>query len=280
MSDNNDYQPKASVILDAVPDSRLAIFLDNLRNDSDRHEIGLDLVESYARTTDAATLRGFAASDVCRLWQAFRVLAGNVLLGEGNTYQNLEVTLYDLGGSILDLEQDTAARELVARIASAEPVLCRLIADRSRFDRLQGGVTGNPDGLNLADFLPAIEETLDSEPEARLAISLMLLRLSENPTDAGTDEVCRYVRETDPATLTGQLADDVTAARRAIDIAADRIPLNGMTYWNLQCNIGGLGGSIYNFAAAEPARVLVRRIIAAVPALAAEIAAIEPDTAF
>jgi hypothetical protein len=139
---------------------------------------------------------------------------------------------------------------------------------------------GDPGGLNLADLLPVIEETLDSEPEARLAISLELLRLSENPTDVGTNEVCRYVREVDPETLTGQLAPDVAAVRRAIDIAADRVPLNGMTYWNLQCNIGGLGGSIYNFATAEPARVLIRRIIASVPALAAEIAAAEPDTAF
>ncbi|MDQ0820766.1 hypothetical protein QFZ79_003139 [Arthrobacter sp. V4I6] len=54
-----------------------------------------------------------------------------------------------------------------------------------------------------------------------------LLCISENPTDSGTIEVCHYVRETGPATLTGQLAEDVAAVRRAIDIAAGRVPLKG-----------------------------------------------------
>lgn len=141
-------------------------------------------------------------------------------------------------------------------------------------------VSGDPEGLSPADFLPVIEETLASEPEGRLAISLELLRLSENPTDAGIDSVWQYVRETAPDILTGQLAEDVAALNRAIDIIAGRVLLNGMTYWNLQCNIGGLGRSIYDFETAEPARRIVRRIIAAVPELAADIAGLPPVIPF
>jgi hypothetical protein len=51
-----------------------------------------------------------------------------------------------------------------------------------------------------------------------------------------------------------------------------------MTYWNLQ--LGGLGGSIFNYATATEARDLTRRIAAAAPGLAERIAAREPDGAF
>ena len=59
------------------------------------------------------------------------------------------------------------------------------------------------------------------------------------------------------------MADDALAVRCAIDVIAGRTELQGMTYWELRCTIGSLGGSIYNFAMDAPAREVVARISAA-----------------
>jgi hypothetical protein len=61
--------------------------------------------------------------------------------------------------------------------------------------------------------------------------------------------VFKYVREVNLDALGGQLAGDVRRRLgRAAAIIAERILLDGITYWNLHCNIAGVGGNIFNFA--------------------------------
>ncbi|MFC9352846.1 hypothetical protein [Arthrobacter sp. NPDC057013] len=198
------------------------------------------------------------------------ILAGTSQL-DGTTYAELANSLHQRGDSILDLADDTEARATVTQIVESEPVLGRLVADRRQQHIRQPG--GLVPGGDLKAFLPAIEATLNSDPDARLAISLDHLRRTDDAWDAGLSEVLQYVRETELRALTGQLAEDAVRLRRAAAILGERILLDGMTYWNLQCNIAGVGGSIFNFATATEARDLARRIAAAVPGLADIIAA-------
>lgn len=258
-----EHVAKAVAALDSHPDSRLAIGLDVLRRASDSTMAGYDLLMSYVRATDPATLTGLHAVDVTRLRGVRDIYSGKILLG-GLTYWNWSRNLHDLAVDIRDLVTDEEVRAMIGRLVEKEPVIGRLLADRAEQEAQRRRSQFRKTGVVLEDYLPRIESILDSEPHARLAISLELLRFSDD--DAGAGEVCKYARTVDLRSLTGQLADDVIAVRRAIDVLAGRTSLDGTTYWGLQCSIGSLGGSIYSFATDAHARELVTRIAATLPA--------------
>lgn len=268
----SEYLPTVLAALDAEPESRLAIALDSLDRPGDRWLLGLDLVESYVRTTEPDTLAGNQAGDLSRFRRVKEIISGRVKVGEF-TYRTLQQHVVDLGGQLHELVPDREARALIQRIAAGEPVLGRLIADRqAQAIRAQGSE-------DLEESLPIIEDILGSDPDARLAISLEKLSLVDN-RPKGLDEVRMYVRDVDLSALSGQLSDDAWRIRRATEILAGRTLLKGMTYWNLRCNIGGLGGSIYNFSSTAEARDLVLRVAAAAPGLADRIAAKKSNVAF
>lgn len=259
----DDSTPTLQAALDSEPDSRLAISLYNLNSADDALLIGLDLVNSYARTTDPVTLTGEQATDVARFRRALDILGDQVLLAEN---------YYNLPGKFGSLTSGTeAAREMVQRIVAAEPVLARIVSDRCT-QQTRGR-------LIEPAYLGYIESTLDSDLDARLAISLDRLD-HEDISRAHVREVRAWVKDVDLSTLTGQLANDAGRIRRATEILADRILLEGMTFWNLQINVRDLGGSIYDYATSTPAREIVDRIAAAAPGLAEMIAAHEPETTF
>lgn len=125
-----DYIPDAIAALDAEPESRLAISLDSLNHADDRHLIGLDLVKVYLRRADPDTIAPGLAAEIARFRRAGDILRGQVPLGGGLSYRNLRNNIYDLGGSIRDIADDSEARGIVSRILASEPVLGWLVADR------------------------------------------------------------------------------------------------------------------------------------------------------
>lgn len=261
-----DYLPRAEAILDAESVGRLAVSVDRLRRSANptHTHAGYDIVTAYARTTDPVTLTGAQAADVAALRRALTIIAGGTPLEGSTTYPNLRAILERRGGDIRDLADDAEALALFSRIAVGEPVLGRLIADGVERLRISGGASDPSRVMTLEDYRPDAEAALDSEPEGRLAISLERLRRSESAPDYIHD-VILFSRRHDPETLTGQLAEDAAAVRRAIDIIAGRLPLAGMTYWTLQTNLGSLGASIYDFATDATAREIFARIATAMP---------------
>jgi hypothetical protein len=274
-----EYMPLAVAALDAVPESKLAVSLDNLYCADDTYMIGLDLVESYVRKADPRLLTRSQNHDIDRFRFAENIINGRVLLGGRTSYRNVRANMYDLAGSILDLATDGEARALVARLVKAEPVLQWLVADRydKKVRERDPGYRGGPD---LEDHLIDIEASLNSDPEGRLAVSLDNLRGSDRGHELGVLLVMDYVRANDPATLNGQLFDDVSRLRRATAILDNKITLNRMTFANLQANVRGMMGDLSNFATTTEARDIARRIVAAVPGLAADIAAQPPVIAY
>jgi hypothetical protein len=276
-----EYMPQALAALDAVPESRLAISLDNLNRADDRYMIGLDLVKSYIRKADPEALAPEQNDDIARYRQARDIISGRVRLGGGLSYRNIRTNVYHLAGNILDLTDDTEARALFARLVEGEPVLGWLIADRydQKIRERAPGYRGGPD---LEDRITDIEETLDADPEGRLALSLDNLAGKDAERRLGINLIMDYVRATDPDTLTGQLADDVSRLQRATAIIDNKIELGGrgLTFYNLEANVHDMMGSLSNFATTTEARDIARRIVAAVPELAADIAAQPPVIAY
>lgn len=263
--------------LEAEPELRLAISLENLNKAEDTWDIGLDLVESYARSADPAELSDVQAYDVARFRRATGILNGEVLI-DGISYRDLTANVRVIGGSLRAECTDAAARDLVAKIITNERVLGWLAAARygQKIRQLAFGYRGGPD---LEENITYIEATLDSDPDGRLALSLYNLYSSEPGRPIGIALIQEFARETDPATLTGGLAADVGRLRRATDILRGRILLDGMTFDNLAANVHGMMGSLSNFATSTEARDLVVRIAAAVPSLAADITADLADKA-
>jgi len=272
-----EYAPQATAALDTEPESRLAISLDNLNCAGDSWDIGLDLVASYAGGADPAELTDVQVYDVLRFRRASGILSGDVLLN-GATYRNLTGNVRALGGSLRADSTNAEARDLVARIIKNERVLGWLAGARygQKIRQLAFGYRGGPD---LEGHIAYIEETLDSDPDGRFAISLDNLRGSETGRRLGIDLVHDYARDTHPAAMTGQLAADLARFRRATAILQNRITLGGMTFGNLQANVHDMMGSLGNFATSTEARDLAVRIVAAVPSLAADIAAQIADSA-
>ncbi|HEX9086472.1 MAG TPA: hypothetical protein VF867_02970, partial [Arthrobacter sp.] len=235
------------------------------------------LVGSYAGGADLAELSDVQAYDVARFRRATGILNGEVLI-DGVSYRDLAANVRALGGSLRAECTDAAARELVARIIANERVLGWLVAARygQKIRRRSHGHRGGPD---LAENIAHIEATLDSDPDCRFALSLDNLLACEPGRPLGIELIQDYARETDPATLTGQLAADVARLRRGTAIRRGRILLDGMTFDNLEANVDGMMGSLSNFATSTEARDLVMRIVAAVPSLAADIAAEIADNA-
>lgn len=276
-----EYMPQALAALDAVPESRLAISLDNLNRADDRYMIGLDLLKSYIRKADPATLSPEQNDDIARYRRARDILSGRIRLGGDSSYRNIRANVYHLAGDIRDLTDDAEARALVARVVKREPVLGWLIADRydQKIRERSPGYRGGP---GLEDHIPDIEESLGAHPEGRLALSLDNLAGEDAERRLGINLIMDYVRATDPDTLTGQLADDVGRLQRATAIIDNKIKLGdrGLTFENLEANVHDMMGSLSNFATTTEARDITRRIVAAVPELAADIAAQPPVIAY
>lgn len=265
-------------ILDSVPDSLLAVSMDNLLLADDTHAIGLDLVSSYTRAADPVALSRSQNFHIGRFRHAAAILSGDVLLG-GMSYRALRSTIRQAGGKLEAQASDAAARGLVASIIEGEPALGWLVADRyeKRIRTLEPGYRGAP---NLEDHIQNIEDTLASDPDGRLAVSLDNLIGSDTGRRVGVYEVQDFVRDADPEAFAGHLAKDVARLKRAAAILRGEIKLGGLTYFNFHTNVHDMMGSLGNFATSTEARDIARRIVAGVPGLAAEIAAREPEPAF
>lgn len=275
-----EYLPMALKALDAVPESRLAISLDNLNRSEDAHLIGLDLVKSFARAADTNALTEEQKADLALFRKCQDIAAGRIRLGEEVTYPNMRRNFYDLGGSLSDLVTDSEALALVKRVIEAEPVLRWLVADRYQ-QQIRKRTPGYRGGPELDDHIVDIERTLDADPDGRLAVSLRKL-LHSGDVDSGVIDVVKtYVLSPDVAeSQDGQLADDILRLQRAFEINMGWIELGGMTLDNLAANVRGMMGELSNFVTAAEARGILNRIIAAVPSLARDIAALPPATAF
>ncbi|QOD05832.1 hypothetical protein [Pseudarthrobacter sp. BIM B-2242] len=274
-----EYLPMAVKALDAVPESRLAISLDNLNRSEDTQLIGLDLVKGFVRAADPEHLTEAQKADVALFRRAQDIQAGRVLLGRDESCRNIRRNVFDLGGRLGDLATEGEARALVRRIVDSEPVLRWLVADRYQ-QKIRLRNPGYRGGPNLEDHLADIERTLDSDPEGRLAVSLRNLIHSENAHWEGVGVVGAYVRGAKAETLDSKLADDVRRLQRAWDIVGGDIKLEGMTLHNLQANVHDMMGDLSNFASAAEAREITKRIISAVPSLAAAITAQPVPTPF
>jgi hypothetical protein len=257
--------PTVLAALDSEPDSRLAISLHNLGRADDALLLGLDLAKSYARTTDPATLAKEQAADVVRLRRAME-LTKTVKDRVFNVCHRKNTD-----PAIRALASGTEAREIVQRIVAGEPVLARIASDRY--------TQQTRDRLTNPEYLGYIESTLDSDPDARLAVSLSRL-VHEDISRAYVQEVKAWIKDVDLTMLEGQLADDAGRIRRATGILSHQILLDGMTFGNLEANVRDLRGRLSDFATSTPAREIIDRIAAAVPGLADRIASYEPEIAF
>lgn len=85
-------------------------------------------------------------------------------------------------------------------------------------------------GMNRDDYTPTVLEALDSDPDARLAISLYNLSYADEALLIGLDLVKSYARTTEPAALAGDQAVDVARFRRALDILDGYVLLDGKTW--------------------------------------------------
>jgi len=275
----DEYLPKALAMLDAEPASRLAISLDNLNRADDRYMIGLDLITSFIRKANPAALTRGQNHDIARFRRAADIIGGRLLLGSHVTYRNVRSNINFADGRIRDLATDGEARQLVARLVEAEPVLAWLVADRYDQKILERD-PGHRGGPNLEDHLADIEQSLDSDPAGRLAVSLENLSGADSGHRLGIGLVMDYVRGVDPDTLGGQLATDVARFQRALGILAEEITLGGLTFHNLRANVRDMMGNLSNFATTTEARDLAMRITAAVPDLAASITIRDPEIPF
>jgi hypothetical protein len=270
------YLPGALAELDAEPTSRLAVSLDNLRRADDLGLIGFDLFEAYLRRIDPGDLPEGIGSDVARYRRAKEVLEGRVTLGGGTGYANLRVNLTGLGGRLRLLADETEARALVNRVIAVEPALALLVEDR-RERKVREQSIGYRGGPVLEDHIEDIRNTLASDPDGCLAVSLGNLVFSDAFHWAGVTDVLAFIRETDPAGLPAPAAAALARLQRASAILGDRIPLADMTYSNLETNVHGMMGRLRNFAPATEARILLHGIIATAKN---RIADLTPEPAF
>lgn len=116
--------------IEADPAARFAISLDRLAYAKDNHVLGTDLVRTFVRRNQPATLDGQLKEDVALLRRGIRALTGRdqVL---GGRYGELAVTVRDAGGSVFDWVTDAEARDVVLRIGAADKGLARRIAARA-----------------------------------------------------------------------------------------------------------------------------------------------------
>ncbi|MDJ0459910.1 hypothetical protein PUN71_022130 [Arthrobacter sp. NQ7] len=112
------------------PRARFAISLDRLAYAQDNHRLGSDLVRTYVRNTDPDTLTGQQARDVATLKDGLQLLTGRKKI-LGARYGELAVQVRDAGGSLFDLETDSWAREVTARIGAGDPELASRIRVRA-----------------------------------------------------------------------------------------------------------------------------------------------------
>lgn len=112
------------------PRARFAISLDRLAYAQDNHRLGSDLVRTYVRNTDPDTLTGQQARDVATFKDGLQLLTGRKKI-LGARYGELAVQVRDAGGSLFDLETDSWAREVTARIGAGDPELAGRIKVRA-----------------------------------------------------------------------------------------------------------------------------------------------------
>src|SRR6478609_9213515 len=112
------------------PRARFAIYLDRLAYAQDNHRLGSEPVRTYVRNTDVDTLTGQQARDVATFKDGLQLLTGRKKI-LGARYGELAVQVRDAGGSLFDLETDSWAREVTARIGAGDPELAGRIRGRA-----------------------------------------------------------------------------------------------------------------------------------------------------
>lgn len=120
--------------------------------------------------------------------------------------------------------------------------------------------------------LPDIKARIEADPAARFAVSLDRLAYAKDNHILGTDLVRTFVRRNPPATLDGQLKDDVALLRRGIRALTGRDKVLGGRYGELAVSVRDAGGSVFDWITDSEARDVVLRIGAADKELALRIA--------
>jgi hypothetical protein len=253
----------------------LAASLEALLGADDTYDIGLGLVQGYARAADMDRLPAAQRTRVGLFRRAASILDGDTLVG-GVTYGTLRANSTIAGRRLTDHVSDAEARELIASVINGEPALGWLVADRyeQKIRSREAGYRGGPD---LEEHIQIIQDTLDSDPEGRLAVSLDNLVGSNTGRRLGINVVEDFVRGADPEAFTGALRADLTRLKRAYGILRNEIALGGLTYVNVEANVYGMMGKLGNFATSTEARDIIHRIIAGVPVLAVLAAAAAAD---
>lgn len=121
--------PDIKARIEADPNARFAVSLDRLAYAKDNHVLGTDLVRTFVRRNQPATLTGQLKDDVAQLRRGMRALTGRdeVL---GGRYGQLTVAVRAAGASVFDWVEDDDARAVVVRIGKADKELARRIAER------------------------------------------------------------------------------------------------------------------------------------------------------
>jgi hypothetical protein len=123
-----------------------------------------------------------------------------------------------------------------------------------------------------AAMLKTMKSRIDSDPDARFAISLDRLAYAKDNHLLWTDLVRTFIRNVDRTTLTGNLAQDVATLRRGMRAVTGRKDVLGSCYGALAVAVRGAGGSLLDFETDALARESHRRIGAAEKELARRIA--------
>jgi hypothetical protein len=111
--------------------------------------------------------------------------------------------------------------------------------------------------------LPDIKARIEADPATRFAVSLDRLAYAKDNHVLGTDLVRTFVRRNPPATLDGQLKDDVAQLRSGIRALTGRDKVLGGRYGELAVTVRDAGGSVFDWITDSEAREVVLRIGAA-----------------
>lgn len=115
--------------LAANPAAALAISLSDLSHTADSHDLGLDLILDFAAAADPAAPDSPFFEDISLLRGAQDILDHRAPI-LGMSYLNFVVNVRDCGWSLSDFVPGRLARDVIARIVSAEPRLARIISER------------------------------------------------------------------------------------------------------------------------------------------------------
>jgi hypothetical protein len=123
------YLERVRVLVEADPDLQLAKSLQSFSFGADAHDAGEDLVREHVKGIDPDTLPEAERDDVRRLQKAWAILGGRQLIS-GVDFGNLSINVHDAGGNFPGEGETGPAREIIGRVAAANPELAEEITSR------------------------------------------------------------------------------------------------------------------------------------------------------